>query len=210
VRGASLVLLATMSKMTIAAVGWASRSAHGPHVRRMMQQHTTALCIPLNDQHDNTQIYDINCCKIPLLLRTPLAKHPCASSFLLTHEFVTSLKKRPQSMLDADTASAAELLAALEEGGGVQGDDKWKRLGIDFDNWNWWQKEAGAQTKRSTSMKGLDDPQVSMHVKEICMYVCMLVCVRADVCVFVRVCVCVYLMMYSECAFGFVAFMTTP
>ena len=73
----------------------------------------------------------------------------------------------PGDALDADTASAAELLAALEEGGGVQGDDKWKRLGIDFDNWNWWQKEAGAQTKRSTSMRGLDDPQVqgtSMHV----------------------------------------------
>ena len=34
--------------------------------------------------------------------------------------------------------SVAELLAALEAGGGVQGDDKWKRLGIDFDKWNWW------------------------------------------------------------------------
>ena len=37
-----------------------------------------------------------------------------------------------------DGPSVAELLAALDEGGGVQGDDKWKRLGIDFDKWNWW------------------------------------------------------------------------
>jgi hypothetical protein len=39
---------------------------------------------------------------------------------------------------DGEGPSVAELLAALDEGGGVQGDDKWKRLGLDFDKWNWW------------------------------------------------------------------------
>jgi len=70
----------------------------------------------------------------------------------------TSEKRTASSMLDAESATAEELLAALEEGGGVQGDDKWKRLGIDFDSWNWWQI-AGAPTKRS-NFRGLDDPQV--------------------------------------------------
>jgi hypothetical protein len=42
--------------------------------------------------------------------------------------------------LDEDGAgpTVAELLAALDEGGGVQGDDKWVRLGLDFDKWTWW------------------------------------------------------------------------
>jgi len=58
--------------------------------------------------------------------------------------------------------SVAELLAALEEGGGVQGDDKWKRLGIDFDKWNWWSANAAqsdGKGKRAMSCP-LDDEQV--------------------------------------------------
>jgi len=58
--------------------------------------------------------------------------------------------------------TVAELLAALDEGGGVQGDDKWKRLGIDFDKWNWWSNrnaDDATETMRVTPCK-LDDPKV--------------------------------------------------
>ena len=58
--------------------------------------------------------------------------------------------------------TVAELLAALDEGGGVQGDDKWKRLGIDFDKWNWWSNRNADDTTeimRVTPCR-LDDPKV--------------------------------------------------
>ena len=51
-------------------------------------------------------------------------------------------------MAHDDGPSVAELLAALDENGGVQGDDKWKRLGIDFDTWNWYSSRTNAAAKR--------------------------------------------------------------
>ena len=57
--------------------------------------------------------------------------------------------------------SVAELLAALDEEGGVHGDDKWKRLGIDFDQWNWWSSAPEASAHRVTP-SSLDDPEVGL------------------------------------------------
>ena len=58
--------------------------------------------------------------------------------------------------------TVAELLAALDEGGGVQGDDKWKRLGIDFDKWNWWSNKNADDTTEimRVTPSRLDDPKV--------------------------------------------------